>query len=220
MNNVTRRSTLLAVAISAICGSAALAETTVTTTTETSGMWAPVQSTGRFFRNVVTAPFLVFRGSSGAQEVVRTTTIGTEPAFVQIDLQGRPTIIKSTVAYAPVSTVTVITTIKPVIHDQFINRRNDLTARVAVEQARGQLSSGEASDFMGRLDSLEQSRVALRKNEAAGTYLNGERNCDTLSYYKEVKRLNGEFDRVANDMREVSNQDDRQLAATYSYIAL
>lgn len=190
---INPRSTLALAAVTGIVLAAlpVLAETTTTTTTTTS--------------------------------TTRTTRVGSQPIVVQFDKTGNPTILKTTVAVVPGSTVTTeVTTVTRIAPepDDLLNRRNDLVARVMVEQNRGQLSASEANNFLSRIQALEDSRVQLRRDESAGMYFDGERACDTLSYHKEVRRIYNGYDSIANDMRDVSGQDDRQLAATYAYFAL
>lgn len=188
----TRFTLALAVAGITVVALPVLAETTTTTTTTTTS-------------------------------TTRTTRVGSQPIVVQFDKAGNATILKTTVAVVPGTGITTeVTTVSRLVPepDDLLNRRNDLVARVMVEQNRGQLSASEANNFLSRIQALEDSRVQLRRNEVAGMYFDGERACDTLSYHKEVRRIYNGYDSIANDMRDVSGQDDRQLAATYTYFAL
>ncbi|MBY0357922.1 MAG: hypothetical protein K2W82_07960 [Candidatus Obscuribacterales bacterium] len=215
---------LVALATTIMVGVPAFADTTTTTTTTTkSSFFSPVLGVGRFFGKVVTMPLSAFRGSDTVvvSSADRTTTIGAQPVFVEINPAGHATIIKETVAVVPGVVTTEVTTIKVnPMHDELVNRRNDLVARATVEQARGQLSASEASGFISRINSVDDRRVALRKNEAAGAYVKEDRKTDTLGYYEEVSSILRSYDRIASDMQSESNQGDKELAATYSYIAL
>lgn len=220
------KQTLAVVALTSAVSLPVLADTTTTTTTTSGGnvILRPIGQTGRFFGNIITAPLRVFRATDrvAASPAGTVTVIGSQPVIIQIDRAGQPTLLKEVVAVAPVvsTEVTTVTTITSPMHDDLLNRRNDLVARVAVEQARGQLSSGEASAFLARIENLDASRVVLRRNEAAGAYIENERACDALSYHEQVSKIYDGYDKVASDMQDESRQGDRQLAATYSYIAL
>ncbi|HEY9787743.1 MAG TPA: hypothetical protein V6D17_20310 [Candidatus Obscuribacterales bacterium] len=183
MNKLLKRSSsVLALATIALAGQASLAQTTTSTATTVT------ESTS-------TAPS------------VTTTTSGTVP-FVMVQEGGTPSIIQAEVSVKPVPYVTRagrLTAITVYTPDDLITRRDDLLARIAVMESRGQLTSTQASALIARVNSIDAARpVPVRK--------------DSTAYYKQVKSLYKAFDKVANDIRDMSGHGDRQVAGTYSYI--
>lgn len=192
-----------------LAGQNALAQTTAvteitpakTTVTETAPGQVTVTSTP------ATATTTLMTSGPITQSVPVTLAPATKP-FVVIDNKGCPAVLGAKVAVDPIGYVTTVgclsgaTVFTP---DDLITRRDDLLAKVAIMQCRGQLSASAASELIARVHAIDCNRVRPVAP-------------DSTAYYREVKRLYKQFDEVANDIRDISDVPEKQVAGTYSYM--
>jgi hypothetical protein len=145
----------------------------------------------------------VTTGSSGM-----VTTVGGTPEVVITNSSVKPMLVETKLTTMPtpfVTTRSVITAFLLTLPDDLITRRDQLLARIVLEQARGKLSADEASSLIGQADSIDARRAGLSKD-------------DCSAYHKEVKRLYRDYDRLANDIKKDSHEGAKQLASTNYFI--
>ncbi|MBN9397239.1 MAG: hypothetical protein J0H83_18470 [Candidatus Melainabacteria bacterium] len=86
-------------------------------------------------------------------------------------------------------------------------RRDDLFARILIEESAGFISSGASNDFVNRLVSIDNRKASTPSDSNSRTY------------HKYVKDTYNEYDRLAQDLKKNSHphQGDGQLAGAYQY---
>jgi hypothetical protein len=89
--------------------------------------------------------------------------------------------------------------------DDMNMRRDDLLARVLIEQADGAISEGDSSQFVNRL-----VRIDELKAEAPA-------DSNSRAYVEHVRGIYHRYDKLAQDLQSTSKLGDRQLAAAYEY---
>lgn len=182
-----------ALALGIFAGQAALAQVTVTETTT-----APA----------VTTTTTTLHVSGPLTQSVPVTLAAEQKPFVVIDSKGCPTVLNSKVSINPIPYVTTVGCLQAITlftPDDLITRRDDLLAKIAMMQCRGQLSAGAAGELIARVHAIDSLRPRPVQK-------------DSTAYYKLVKRLYKDFDNVANDIRDMTDVPEKQIAGTYSYI--
>jgi len=157
----------------------AMADTTMSTTTITTTS-RPVVLQG----SAMTAPTIVVTGYSGKSV--------TTPSRFPIVL-------------AKFTATNGITIFYPCAREDLSIRRDDLFARILIEQADGQLSSSASSDFINRLASIDAQKAKTPSDT------------ESRAYYKHVKDTYADYDELAQDIQTSSHQHNKQLAGNYSY---
>lgn len=165
---------------------------------------------------------IIIAGPALCDEVsITTTTVSDANSFAVTNTGGTPRVLIMNSALEPVviesklsltptpvvmrsGTITGFVVWKP---DDLITRRDELLARIAVEHACGKLSADERASFIAKVHSIDSDRSKLTAP------------C-TVSYFKQVKRMYRDYDRLANDIRANSHEGDKQLAGTYNYLVL
>jgi hypothetical protein len=98
-----------------------------------------------------------------------------------------------------------ITIFYPAAREDLSMRRDDLFARILIEQADGQLSSSASGDFINRLASIDAEKSKTPTDT------------ESRAYYKHVKDTYADYDELAQDIQTSSGQGNKQLASSYSY---
>ncbi len=155
----------------------AMADTSTTVITTTS---RPVILQG----SAMTAPTMVVTGYSGKSV--------TTPSRFPIVLAKFTATNGITIFYAAA-------------REDLAMRRDDLFARILIEQADGQLSSSASSDFINRLASIDAQKAKTPSDT------------ESRAYYKHVKDTYADYDELAQDIQTSSHQHNKQLAGNYSY---
>jgi len=88
-----------------------------------------------------------------------------------------------------------------------IRRRNDLIARVTVEKNMGALCPADAQAFLDKIAAIDALRAQLP-------------NDNSVCNWAMVKKLYKSYDRLAYALRDLTGLKDRQLAQSYTVIAL
>ncbi|MBI5175756.1 MAG: hypothetical protein SFV17_05175 [Candidatus Obscuribacter sp.] len=180
--NPITAATLLAVLAAIAVGSAGAeaAETTVTTTTQTVTTTRPMVLQG----SIITAPQMTVEGLSGK------TVVAQSPFPIQM------------VKYVSASGQTIYYV---GARDDLSIRRDDLMARILIERADGDISSGASSDFMDRLVRIDAQKSSTPSNSRS------------RAYFEHVLGTYQDYGKLAQDMKSASHKGDKQLASTYSY---
>jgi hypothetical protein len=84
-------------------------------------------------------------------------------------------------------------------------RRDDLLARILIEQAAGALSASTSSDFVNRLVRID----AMKASNPADT--------NSRAYNEHVRDIYDGYDKLAQDLKSTSHMGDRELAGKYTY---
>lgn len=158
----------------------AMADTSVSTTTITSTSRPVVILQG----SAMTAPTMQVTGYSGKSV--------TTPSRFPIVL-------------AKFTATNGITIFYPAAREDLCMRRDDLFARILIEQADGQLSSSASGDFINRLSSIDAEKSKTPTDT------------ESRAYYKHVKDTYADYDELAQDIQTSSGQGNKQLAGSYSY---
>lgn len=148
--------------------------------------------------------------SEGGSAVSLTTATDSTPCIIMTNSSVQPVIVVSKISLNPTpivmraGTITGFVVFKP---DDLITRRDDLLARIAVEHARGKLSLDESNSLISRVASIDSNRAKLQAP------------C-TTAYFKDVKRMYRDYDRLSNDIKSDTKEGDKQLAGRYNYLVL
>lgn len=151
---------------------------------------------------------------------VSTTTITTtsRPVVLQGSAMTAPTMVvtgysgksvttpsRFPIVMAKFTATNGITIFYPAAREDLSMRRDDLFARILIEQADGQLSSSASSDFINRLASIDAEKAKTPSDT------------ESRAYYKHVKDTYADYDQLAQDIQSSSHQGNKQLAGSYSY---
>jgi hypothetical protein len=142
----------------------------------------------------------------------KTTTVTSydSPDIIMVKESLTPFLVKTIVSTTPMPTITttdVITSFKIYTPDDLITRRDELLARILIEQNRGKLSTGQANELFARINSIDNQRACL------------SRDC-SVSYRKRVKDLYRQFDKVATSIQNETHDGNKELAGRYSYVVM
>ncbi|CAN5359808.1 hypothetical protein BH11CYA1_BH11CYA1_24560 [soil metagenome] len=156
----------------------AMADTSITTITTTSKPVVILQG------SAMTAPTIQVTGFSGKS----VTTASRFP-----------------IVLAKFTASNGITIFYPAAREDLSMRRDDLFARILIEQADGQLSSSASGDFINRLASIDAEKAKTPTDT------------ESRAYYKHVKDTYADYDELAQDIQTSSHQGNKQLAGSYNY---
>jgi hypothetical protein len=165
---------------------------------------------------IAVAAFAIAKQPVSADEVTTVTTsgggvvttVGGTPAVVITNSNVKPVLVETKLtrmATPFITTRDVITGFILTLPDDLMTRRDQLLARIALEQSRGKISADEASSLVGQADSIDARRASLTMDDAT-------------AYHKEVKRLYRDYDRLANDIKKDSHEGAKQLACCNYFV--
>jgi hypothetical protein len=129
--------------------------------------------------------------------VMTGSTLQPEVVVTKLSLHPTPVVTRS-------GQITEFVVFKP---DDLIARRNDLLARIAVERSRGKLSADESANLISRVQSIDSNRLTLT-------------GAPTVSYFKQVKRIYRDYDRLSDDINSNAHESEQHLAGRYNYLTL
>jgi len=145
-----------------------------------------------------------------ADTTITTMQTYESPSVIMVKESLSPVTVKTIMSSRPTPTITttdVITGFTVYRPDDLFTRRDELLARILIEQGRGKLSDEQANALFARVNSIDNQRACL------------SRDC-SVSYAKRVKDLYRQFDKVATSIQNETHDGNKQLAGRYSYIVM
>jgi hypothetical protein len=147
--------------------------------------------------------------TSPGWSMVMGPTSGPGPQLLVTDPAGAQVMVPSVLNVNPpgfVTTGATITAFNTYWPNDLLTRRDDLIARIYVEQANGKLSASQVSSLVAEVNGVLKTPII------------GD-ECLT-SQARHVKFMYRDFDRASNDIFRESHMGNKQLAGKYNVIVL
>jgi hypothetical protein len=145
-----------------------------------------------------------------ADTTTTVTSYDSSPKVIMVKESLTPYSVRTIMSQKPVGTITttdIITAYTIYTPDDLLTRRDELLARILIEQDRGKLSAGQANELFAKVNAIDNQRACL------------SRDC-SVSYHKRVKELYRQFDKVATSIQNETHDGNNQLAGRYSYVVM